>query len=674
MSKPKIKEFADLTWQDLGKWAGRTIVSRGKSYKNCVEDPRLTPDGGVIAWVEGSATYATRVWFEKAGVLQSECSCPYDGGHCKHAVALILVYLDSLKSKTPVKAVKPDDRRLKILNGLENGEPSDDDEDEWNDDDEDELDEIDAEPATVKKPAKTSRKSDEIIRDHFASMSKDELIDFAVNQASHSEIGREIVERAQLKSGSVSKLVQSLRREIERISREPAWVNRWNGEGEIPDYSHVRTQLDSLLKAGHADEVISLGRNLWRLGNAQIGQSDDEGDTAGQISECMEVVIEAVPQSSMAPHEQLLLKIDTCLTDNYSVLGEKWHHLTSGKYGKDDWLRVAKELERRLEDMPESDKDHLIRYGREQLMRWVVKLWERAGCKEKVIPLLEREAPISGCYGELVDRLRAARRKDEARQWAIRGFRETAADLPGIAWELEAKLRDMAEGEKDFATVASYRALDFFDRPSLHSYLPLQNASEKMGAWPVVREAVFRYLETGQRPDLQPTENPNVKTRRAGNSGKWPFPLLEIDLPHEKRGFHERFPNTSVLIEIAIHEKRNEDVVRLHEGSMRNRLGFISAREEEVAEAVRETHPDVSLNIWKRRAERHIAEVKPAAYQVAGKYLKRMREVYERSNRQSEWKTYIMTLRVQHKAKSRLMEVLDSLEGSSRPPKKIIER
>ena len=39
-----------------------------------------------------------------------------------------------------------------------------------------------------------------------------------------------------------------------------------------------------------------------------------------------------------------------------------------------------------------------------------------------------------------------------------------------------------------------------------------------------------------------------------------------------------------------------------------------------------------------------------------------MHKVYEQTGRLAEWKTLIMILRVKHKAKRRLMEVLDGLE------------
>jgi uncharacterized Zn finger protein len=59
-----------------------------------------TPGGGLIAYVHGTERYATWVDFEE-GELVSACSCPY-GATCKHAVAVVLEYLDHLNKNIEI--------------------------------------------------------------------------------------------------------------------------------------------------------------------------------------------------------------------------------------------------------------------------------------------------------------------------------------------------------------------------------------------------------------------------------------------------------------------------------------------------------------------------------------------------------------------------------------------
>jgi len=74
----------------------------------------------------------------------------------------------------------------------------------------------------------------------------------------------------------------------------------------------------------------------------------------------------------------------------------------------------------------------------------------------------------------------------------------------------------------------------------------------------------------------------------------------------------------------------------------------------------RESYEEVALQIWKSIADRLIGQVKPKAYQEAAGYLRQMRKVYEQSGRLADWKALLTSLCVEHKAKRRLMEVLET--------------
>ena len=92
----------------------------------------------------------------------------------------------------------------------------------------------------------------------------------------------------------------------------------------------------------------------------------------------------------------------------------------------------------------------------------------------------------------------------------------------------------------------------------------------------------------------------------------------------------------------------------------RKRL-YHDSLDDSVAEAVKSTHPDEALAIWKQLAEREIARVKPAAYKVAASYLKKTRALYREQKRTGEWNTCLSNLKKQHKAKRRLIEILNTL-------------
>ena len=74
-----------------------------------------------------------------------------------------------------------------------------------------------------------------------------------------------------------------------------------------------------------------------------------------------------------------------------------------------------------------------------------------------------------------------------------------------------------------------------------------------------------------------------------------------------------------------------------------------------------DTHPDLALGIWQDIVDGLIGQVKPKAYVEAAVYLRFMKKVYTRNNRLEDWRALLEGLRRKHKAKRRLMGVLDTL-------------
>ena len=135
MAKRK-KTFEDLSFDDLKGWAGDKIVSRAYGYKKQVADLRRTADGELLAWVSGSRRYATKVWHD-GDRLDSACTCPYFDT-CKHAVAVVLAYLDAVRAKFVIATATTADPRLQLFESTartESVEEAEDDVAYYDDDD-----------------------------------------------------------------------------------------------------------------------------------------------------------------------------------------------------------------------------------------------------------------------------------------------------------------------------------------------------------------------------------------------------------------------------------------------------------------------------------------------------------------------------------------------------------
>lgn len=637
--------LGDLTYADLDQWAGEKIRTRGKSYIKRVDGLCRTSDDELVAWVSGTEEYATLVHLDPSGEHEWFCTCPYDWGPCKHAVAVILAAAQQVKQKQEIALLAEDDDLYLVLFGEQ------DDETSWEEEPENE-------PATV--PPKAGKGEKPKLRKLLDAKSREELVALAID---YPEVERGIFEDEQLRSGRVDPLIRSLRKEIKNLASEPAWQNHWNDEGSIPDYSHVRQQFKTLLAAGHADALLDLGDELWREGTEQVEQSDDEGETENALSDCLDIVLEAVPQSSLSKPEQLLWVIDRLLEDEFGLLhsGEKMLEDTS--YSKAHWREVATVLKDRMGAKSKSRSS--VASGtsqQERLMDRLIQAYRQSGQPEQILPLMEKEVERLGNYGQLTDALLEAGDHIRARQWCIRGFARTVKEAPGTAKRLQERLRRIAEAEQQDDLVAAYRAQDFFQQSFLESYKELQKATEKLGCWPIVRAGALGFLKTGTRPDLPGKE---------GAAATWPLPMPEVCFPVEKwrGGFRDSFPDRKMLIDIAILENRMDDVVSLYQAMNKGKLVYWDI-DKTVAKAVAKSHPEVALAIWRPIVDRLIAEVKPKAYIEASGYLGQMCKVFETCKRHADWQALLAELRRTHKAKRRLMEVLDTLSHTS---KKIIE-
>ena len=684
-NKVPANPFAALTWDDIEAWAGSRIVSRGKSYHrgNQVQKLARTASGGIIAWVQGTSRYATQVEI-KNKQLTASCTCPY-GGTCKHAVATVLSYLDSLKNKKEIPTVAEDDPRLELLQEASEAESTvrtrepygydeeyednyDDEEEDDNenndDDDEDaEEDEEDEEP-TVHRRTKSKRPQPPVFDGataYLEQQSKEDLIALLKTlMRQHPDVRQAIVDRANLLSGEVKKIVATARKEIYALSRMPAWGDEddW-GHGSGGNYTRLRTHLEALLAAGHADEVLSLGQELLKAGTQQVEMTDDEGETAGEIITCMNIVFRALAHSSLPPAEQMLWAIDTELNDGYDLCQDTeafWQH----SFSTADWNTVAEQLYIRLQKSAGESRSEgfTAKYRRDHLSDFLIRALEHAGRKEEIIPLCEREAQRTESYIRLVHYLKEAKRWQEMEEWIHKGIKATGKQSPGIASQLRLALRERREQEKNWPQVAAYYAEDFFDHPGARTLSDLLKAAKRAGVEAEVRAGAFHYLETGELPQA------TKPTKKKGGVPAWPLPACEV------QGLEERqkttAPMRNALIDIAIDEKRPDDVLRWYDQQEPRKIpawGYGWHDDDRIATAVVDAYPDRATAIWKKMIESQLVHAEVRAYETAAIYLRKIHSVSKKQGQEREWKTYLADLRQANLRRPRLVQILDSLTG-----------
>ncbi len=644
----KIDFFKNLSWDDLREWAGSKIVSRGKDYQKSghVEDLSLTPDGALMAWVLGTHRYATLVDVQK-GELISDCNCPYDDT-CKHAVAVVLEGLDYLKKKKEIPLCSKKDRRFEALESFEMEEEG---EEGWEEEDDEEEEEL----AILRRTSSASKpRSSGSLQAFLEDQTKAQLVSLFQELAKAiPELNQALEDRQALSKGTVKKMVQSIRNEIDELSSKPGWRHHWDNDGYIPDYSRVQERLEALLAQGYADEAVSLGKELLEAGSNQVGMSDDDGETAMEISPCLEIVFRALSKSSLSPVQQMLWAVDAELEDEYGLC-QDLEHFWKKRFNKEDWSKLADILLERLNGFVSNKREGFSRnYARDRLSDWIIQAMEKAGRQKEIIPLCVEEVAETGNYSRLVNRLVDANHLKEAELWIQKGIKATQKNSPGLAGDLRDTFRKIREKEGNRLQAASFRAEDFFHDPTLLTFQELQKAAQKDKVWPAVKTASMQYLETGKHPQKNPS---------------WPLPICEIPLADNQR--KKEFPITDTLIDIAIAEKDPKKVLHWYDRQQSKNFnwGWGSSQEVQVAKAVVDEYPDRAVAIWKKLAENLIAQTKPKAYEQAATFLRKVSQTLKKLNKEKEWQSYLNGLKQKNIRKIRLIETLNSMDG-----KKIFE-
>ena len=623
--RKKADPFADLAWADLNRWAGGKIVGRGREYQRdgSVVALARTSEGGLIAWVEGSERYATHVVRDSGGKLRSACTCPYDGT-CKHAVAVVLEYLECLEQGTPVPRAHADDARF----------------DEFDmDDDEDE------EPGMDEQEETPVRGRGGGLDSFLEGMSREELARLVRGMAErHPAVRTELEDRKTLSQGKTGALVRNVRLKIREADAETGWRDRWSRYGDFPDYSGVRSGLAALLEAGCADEVLGLAEELLEVATRQAEESYDEGETGREIGDCAELVGKALELSPRPVAGKILWVLGMLDRDSHELFFPLEKFLER-PHAKKDWSAVADGLLQRLAAFsPSRSEDEWSRNReRDGLSDTVIYVLERSGRRGEIIPLCEREAKITGSRDRLVKRLIEAGRLDEAEAGVFEGIKAIEGKRGGNDWSLRGQLLQIRIKQGDRLGEASLRVDEFLRRPSQEAYEDCRKATQRKNLWPRVRQGLMRFLESGAFP---------------WDEKDWPLPDTGLTLPAAPRG--RELPMRYVLIDIAIHEKQPDQVLRWYDVKPEDAVG--AGRMERVATAVMDYAPDRTVELWKKLAEWEISKVQPSAYEAAAVYLRKLSGLLTKLGREEEWKLYLAGLRAAHARKRRLMETLDTLE------------
>ena len=707
-----VKLWSELTWDDLEAWTNSRSVQRGRAYQRDghVTFLGITLQGRLLATVVGTEDYVTTAWRtddRSTAGIESSCTCPVGTSGCKHAVAVVAEFLAVVARGEQVPQVSDDDGRWQELSGL----LDDDADDDFDDDD---LDEDGADGQPFRRPGRSRAVTssgrtqspsnvDGRIEAHVRSLGQQPLADLVMSLIQrYPELREEFRERLLHSEGSVTKLLAEARREMKRVTSERGWNDGWNGERHTPDYSKLQRRLERLVELGQNDAVVELGHTLIAWGCRQVGKSNDEGDTAMALAECLDVVFQAVRSSSLSGSAKILFAIDAYQQDDYDCLGEGPGKILDAEWPQSDWSVVADELNRRQGSAPKlSDENFHERFQYSRATHWLLMALENAGRTSELLAVHERNARATGDPRELVKFLIANSQLERADEWARQGLLANLQRAPGIASDLADTLSDLAASRKQWDVVAAHVAIPFFERPSREGFVELVKAAKKAKCEEAVRRIALRFLETGESPfqviaplktmsskvairparttakkkgTQTPAESPVAPPAKTSVSVRddWPLPLPDYLAPLLERAapHREPRPHYGVLLNMALADKDTERVLHWFDklpaqqrNSSYDSFSSGDGPADKVAQAVAKSHPDRALEIHRDLLNSVLPQTGIPAYEAAVRYLRLMRPLFDSLGRANEWTKLVTDIRLSYRNRPRFMEILDKLDG-----------
>lgn len=377
--------------------------------------------------------------------------------------------------------------------------------------------------------------------------------------------------------------------------------------------------------------------------------------------------------STLPQARKLLFAIDAHLRDDYGVMDSVQDVVLEIPVEQTAWFEVADLLAQRLETPVQKGGSFHRKYQRERIGNWLIHALEKAGRKEDVLAVCEREARATDRYERLVKLLVDAKRYEEAERWAAEGIEKTASNLPGIASGLGKLMGEAARLRRQWEIVAAHAAWEFFERPDRERFNELMTAAAKANCQESVRGFALCHLETGVSPFFSV---PHKGIRELEVRKGWPLPVPAYLAPlfrHAAASHTSDRPHYDVLIDMAITDQRHDDVLRWFDAM---RAGQKQQRgislwmggndyADRVAAAVADSLPDRALEIYRQRVDENLQRAHVSAYEAVAAYLRKIRPILQSHHREAEWTQLLADIRLRYRNRPRFMEILDELD--SRP-------
>lgn len=563
--------------QHLG---GPRFFERGATYSASGRVKKLkVGDGAVTATVQGQHPYQVQLWIEDGGPAYS-CTCPVgeDRLFCKHCVAVGLAFAGRNEEPTAPDIVGDD-------------------------------------VATVD------------LRFYLHTQAKEKLVELILEQARDDEFlrGRLLLEAAKKRGARIDP--DGFREAIESVIDVGEFVDYRSMYAYSSGIQEVVDSIETLLKEGHAAEVVELAEHALTCLEDALGRVDDSDGYMGGIKDRVcELHHEACATARPDPEPLAQKLFEWELYSEWETFygAAETYADVLGDEGLAVYRRLAEEVWAKvplITSPDERDRTHSsFRFNITHMMEGLARV---TGDVDALVAVKANDLSHAYHYVQVVELYRDAGRFDDALEWAEKGL---AAFPKRTDFRLLEVLADEyhRRGRHDDALDLMWSA--FAESPGPVSYERLCQHVKRAGRWDEYRPKALDYL----RSDI-------AQRKSGGQSNRWSRPADHSD-----------------LVTVFLWEEDVETAwAEAKTGGCSDALWMRLA-------ALRETdHPGDAVPLYQDEVERTVGQKNNRAYEEAVELLHKVKDLMGRAGRGSEFPAYLESVQAAHKPKRNLMKLLD---------------
>lgn len=472
------------------------------------------------------------------------------------------------------------------------------------------------------------------LRGFLLGLEKEELVSMLLDRASEDErLQRRLTLLAASPGAAAAK---AWKQALDEALATGGFVPYREAHDHVSGVEEVIDRLGELLQSGQAESVVDLAEYGLAAVEEGLEEVDDsDGLMGGLLDRLQELHLAACRTARPDPVALAERLFELEMESEYGA----FHHGVAvyadvlGEAGRAAYRRLAETAWAKVPALGPGDQDPNRQGGRYRITSIMEAIAHADGDLEALVAVKCRDLSLPHAFLEIAELYQEAGNPGRALEWAERGWRAFADQRPDE--RLRAFIADayQRQGRRDEAMALVWAA--FVGSPWLETYRQLERHGKRARQWPAWRERALSLIR--ERLADGTTEPPG-------------------------RPAWTRSParDHSLLVEIFLHEG---DPDRAWDEALT--AGCSSSLWLALAKGREQSHPADAVRVYKGHVALLLRNTGDGVYREAVGFLDKIRTLLARSGEDAEFRVFLTEVRVTHRRKRNLLQMLDRKGWSS---------